>query len=131
MLGADGKPAIVLDKLRCWLQPTDLVQSCCCVLMEPGCLGDGLPTQTLAIDPGHPMCLRSEFPALRPAKTFAATKGCSIVPWTELDGILPAPHWRYDLVLDPLSCGAYIANGVAVMSRRARTAPGYDYDLLQ
>ena len=166
ILGANGQAARVKEVVQCWLKTPHDRQHQRCIVFPPDSLGPGLPNSTLAIDPGHPMCLPSEvgqcdrstkWSALKPAKAFApdrrhrlfrvrpasSSTGAAArsvgekqrssydqpfwTTWDKIEGLLPGPNLRYDIIMEPGTCGAYIANGIVVQSRLSIDKAGYEH----
>jgi hypothetical protein len=51
-----------------------------------------------------------------------------LMDWrTATDKYFPPSYQRYDLILEPSSCGAYLANGVVVQARSTTQDAGYDH----
>ncbi len=118
-----------------------------CIVFTPGSLGKDLPTTSFAVDPGHPICLPTAFAeqgpcAWQPAISFYRSENpvdevgmldssngplMHLTTWDKVSIFIPSAHQslRYDLVLDPVSCGGFIANGVCVRGRKSVNKPGY------
>jgi hypothetical protein len=110
---------------HCWLSFMGVDHDA--IIFEPGSLGENEPSKRLIIDPGHPMCTKSEYlekgyDALRPAGTFwEELKGDIIYTkkWAEIsddDVIQEETSRRYDLILEE-PYKIYVANGAVVRAK--------------
>lgn len=166
---ADGQVGIVDQVVECPLaDASNRGASHLCLIFEPDSIAPGIPTQRLAIDPGHPICKPEDFlerghDALWMARSYAtrfmspAGKSPTLCTWETVhehmsDNSKDAPlqqlqqstkdtkahlqqqpglshSMRFDLILQGKSVGprAYLANGVAVLSRPSAEFPGYDH----
>lgn len=132
IVDGNDSPATVQEVIQCWLTPTWWKASQPCLLLPKGSLGNDLPSEILAIDPGHPICLQENFRkegmnALKPANDYVEYRSSFIVPWDKVSNVIPGDNHRYDLVLVEAECKTFIANGVVVQSRTTRETIGYDY----
>jgi hypothetical protein len=134
IIAADGNIVPVVEVIRCWLTPTLAKKEELCLIFEKDSIETGFPSERFAVDPGHPICTRTEYnkhgkEALKPAKKyFNILSGSNrYTDWNKLENVLPDPQYRYDLVLPADSCGAYIANGMIVQARANIREPGYQY----
>lgn len=134
---ADGKEAKVVERVRCWRNPIEKDDPHRCAIFEPDSLGEGVPSERLLVDVGHPIGRLSEFSelgsgGLLPAIQFAEGLGegqARVVSWSEAEDYLPDAWWRYDLILEEGTCGAYIVNGgVVAKARNSVLDPGYHHD---
>ena len=106
---------------KCWLSFMGVDHDA--IIFEPNSLGENEPNQRLIIDPGHPMCTRTEYlekgyEALRPAGTFwDEFKGEKIYTkkWTDIF-VQEEPSVRYDLILEE-PFNTYLANGMVVRAK--------------
>lgn len=72
--------------------------------------------------------------ALQPARLYYEkirnsnrSYAARLVDWQETETLLSGDNRRYDIVMPVTSCGAYLANGVAVKSRTSEASAGYDH----
>lgn len=145
VLGADGVPHRVKDLAVCWLKDPSKDIASRAAVIEPGALGEGSPSERLIIDIGHPLAIREQFQreglqSLRPfadvlagrefpGGSFAIVRWDEVWRWaigTDTEGSEESTK-RYDLILEG-EVSAYIANGVAVLSRKSQCEPGYVHD---
>ena len=108
---------------QCWLTFMGVDHDA--IIFEPGSLNSELnePSQRLIIDPGHPICSRTDYlekgyEALRPAGSFwEELKGETIYTkkWTDIF-VQNEPSVRYDLILEE-PFNTYVANGMVVRAR--------------
>lgn len=141
VLGADGKAYAVDQLVACWLKDPSTDTAPRAVVVKPGAYGEGLPTERLIIDIGHPVgrvtdYLEGGLQGLRPLSELLATlpaseeKYFTVLPWErvhEWTGEKKPVEKRFDLVLEG-GPAAYIANGLAVRSRDSDKVAGYMHD---
>lgn len=136
VLAADGKAAKVLEVMTCHDQHPESKMPHTCVVFPPDSIAPGVPNSLFVIDPGHPIAapeffLRNGEEGLVPAGWYldrGRYTGIYKSDWHAVSKILPGPSLRYDLILEMTSCGAYIANGVAVRARWTKDRPNYWHD---
>lgn len=119
--------------VQCWLKVNTNTQYHDAIVFEINSLGDNIPSSQLIIDPGHPMCLKSEYlqhglSALKKAGEYLNNNDIYKIKWNDIkitesntDNMI-----RYDLILED-SYPVYMANNVVVKARDDIYNAGYDH----
>lgn len=134
VLGVDGRPAKVLDVPACQPRHPGSKEPHSCIVFPPDSIKDGVPSSLFVVDPGHPIStpeffLRAGQEGLVPAIWYCTeSKSAYKSDWYTVAKILPGSLLRYDLILETTSCGAYLANNVAVRARWRLDTPNYWHD---
>ena len=132
ILDAHSEPVRVVNAIRCLTKHHLASYSHSSIVLPVGSIALGVPDRLTVVDPGHPIATPSAFAttgvmALMPARSYLGgystswDAACLLLPTS----LLPS---RYDLVLEESSCGAYLANGIAVQSRVSEGDAGYLHD---
>lgn len=134
---ADGQSGEVLTVVNCVLQEKEVDLQHLCVVFEPGSLAPGIPSRRFAVDPGHPIALPADFAtrdhqAFKMARTWATHLSdptqVHLTTWAQANSFLLQTRVsrRFDIILAH-GQSAYLANGVAALSRASLELPGYDH----
>ena len=121
VLCPDGKSTKIKEIIPCWNSVPNH-KSQYMILFEKNSICPGVPNETFAIDPEHPMCtidsyLENGNKALKGAKTFINTK---TIYCDRIDNIhkgVLETNIRYDLTLE--DSDVYIANNIVVKARQS------------
>lgn len=133
IIAADGQISEIIEAVECWTGIDNKIFGNC-IIFEKDSLGQGIPSERLAIDAGHPISTPDDYKkygdsSLKPAKLYIdPKKGIYSVTWNLVETLLPGENKRYDLIMKDDSCKAYIANGLVVQARKDRKTPGYQYE---
>ena len=137
VLGADGKPAKVVEVVTCRDRHPESKTPHTCVVFPPDSIKDGVPSHLFVVDPGHPIGTPESFSlngmgGLVPAGWYLQQEGKYTgvykSDWSAITKKLGGTSLRYDLILEMTSCGAYLANDVPVQARWTVGRPNYWHD---
>ena len=128
VITSDFRISRVKELVSCWTNvPGEPSQRC--IVFEKNSLDNNIPSELFVIDPGHPMSFitrKDKSNKVVPAKEYVNNKTIYYADYDTVKKMLPAPHRRYDLVLE--NDDAYFANNIIVKARTSFKNQGYNID---